>query len=100
MSRVVHLATLVIAGLAVLTPAALAATWHWPVRGPVVKRFHYRAAEPFARGRHRGIDIAASAGAPVVSACAGRVRFAGTVGTAGRAVSVACGRFIASYLHL
>src|SRR4051812_35826765 len=85
--------------LALLSSDALAARWMWPVHGPVIARFHY-GSNPFARGQRRGIDIAAPRGTPVRSACAGRVRFAGAVGTSGRTVSVVCGRFVASYLHL
>jgi Peptidase family M23 len=85
--------------LLLVPPDALAARWLWPVSGPVIARFHY-GPDPFARGQRRGIDIAAPAGTPIRSACSGRVRFAGAIGTSGRTVSVACGPFVASYLHL
>jgi hypothetical protein len=81
-------------------PAAAAPRWTWPVRGPLLARFDFRPDQPFARGHRRGVDIAASAGAPVVAACAGTVRFAGAVGTSGRTVSMACGPYVVSYLHL
>ena len=56
--------------------------------------------DPFAKGQHRGIEIEAPQGARVRSACAGRVHFAGTVPRHGRTVSVTCGPFVATYLHL
>ena len=90
-------------GVALLLAAPAAArggTWVWPVHGPVLARFAYDARTPFARGQRRGVDLGAPAGAPVVAACPGRVRFAGSVGTAGRAVSTACGAYVVSYLHL
>src|SRR3712207_5149965 len=66
-----------------------AGTWTWPVRGVVITPF---ALSPnrFAPGQHRGIDIAARAGAPVVAACRGQVTFAGRVPGRGRAVTVRC----------
>jgi murein DD-endopeptidase MepM/ murein hydrolase activator NlpD len=81
------------------TDPALAASWRWPVRGPVVAAFR-TGPDPFAAGQHRGIDIAAPIGAQVGSACSGRVTFAGFAATAGRTVSVACGPLTATYLHL
>jgi hypothetical protein len=87
-----------VAGLAI--PAGAGASLHWPVHGPLLGRFNYRAQTPFARGQRRGIDIAAPRGSPVLAACPGRVRFAGSVGTSGRTVSIACGPFVVSYLHL
>jgi hypothetical protein len=84
----------------VALPPAAAEGWIWPVHGPVIARFAYARANPFVRGQRRGVDIAAPRGTPVVAACAGRVRFAGTIGTSGRTVSVACGRYVVSYLHL
>jgi murein DD-endopeptidase MepM/ murein hydrolase activator NlpD len=92
-----------LAGVAVLLAAPAAArgaTWVWPVHGRVLARFAYHARIPFARGQRRGVDLGAPAGTPVVAACPGRVRFAGSVGTAGRAVSTTCGAYVVSYLHL
>jgi murein DD-endopeptidase MepM/ murein hydrolase activator NlpD len=60
------------------------------------------AADPYAAGQHRGIDVAAPVAAPVVAAAPGTVRFAGRVGSSGLTVSVrtADGRYETSYLHL
>jgi len=65
----------------------------------VLERFRY-GPDPFIRGQHRGIDIAAPRGTAVRAACAGTVRFAGTAGTSGGTVSVACGKLTATYLHM
>ena len=59
-------------------PAHAAGTWTWPVAGPVVRGFD-PPDDPYGSG-HRGIDIAAPAGSPVVAADAGTVTFAGRVG--------------------
>jgi hypothetical protein len=92
---------LLAAAAAHATPAGAAAvSLRWPVHGPLLARFAYRVQTPFARGQRRGIDIAAPRGSPVLAACAGRVRFAGPVGTSGRTVSIECGPFVVSYLHL
>lgn len=99
-ARVRHagIVTLICLSLCPTAPAR-ADGWRWPVRGPLLERFHY-GADPFAAGHHRGIDIGAAAGAPVRSACAGRVTFTGDLPRAGRTVSVACGGFAVTYLHL
>ena len=84
-----------------LAPAGAIAAWTWPVQGEVST--HYRNGEdPYAAGQHRGIDIAAPAGHPVVAATGGTVTFAGTVGLSGLTVAVRTGdgRFDTSYLHL
>jgi murein DD-endopeptidase MepM/ murein hydrolase activator NlpD len=80
--------------------AGPAAAWTWPVGGEVV--VHYANAGPYAAGQHRGIDVAAAIGTPVVAAAGGTVRFVGQVGSSGLTVSVrsADRRFDTSYLHL
>ena len=85
--------------LALAAPAHADPRWRWPVRGEVVTPFHV-TPHPFAPGQHRGIDIAARAGARVRSACEGRVRFAGSVPGRGRVVTVRCGDLVATYLEL
>lgn len=90
---------LVVAAALWLVPAARAAPWQRPVRGPVVRAFAL-SPDRFARGQHRGVDLAAPLGSPVRAACGGRVRFAGRVPGGGRTVSVACGRLRATYQHL
>lgn len=64
--------------LVVPTAAATGADWGWPVVGPVIRGFD-PPQTPFGAG-HRGIDIAAGAGTPVVAPEAGSVSFAGRVG--------------------
>jgi murein DD-endopeptidase MepM/ murein hydrolase activator NlpD len=90
---------LLIAAVLALPSTAHARAWHWPVRGPVVQRFELKR-DRFAQGQHRGIDIQTRQGTRVRAACAGQVRFAGTVPRHGRTVSVTCGPFVATYLDL
>ena len=55
------------------------AGWAWPVSGPrVVVRGYEAPASRYSAG-HRGIDIAAAPGLPVVAPESGTVRFAGVV---------------------
>jgi peptidase M23-like protein len=81
--------------------AGAAGDWTWPVRGRVITPYR-NGDDPYAAGQHRGIDIAAPVGRPVVAATAGVVTFAGTAGSSGRSVTVrtADGRFDTTYLHL
>jgi murein DD-endopeptidase MepM/ murein hydrolase activator NlpD len=95
---VIAAVTLVAASLCA-APAARAAPWERPVRGPVVRPF-VLSADRFARGQHRGIDVAAQVGSAVRAACGGRVRFAGRVPAGGLTVSVGCGPLVATYQHL
>lgn len=62
-------------------PAARA--WSWPVDGPVLQGFSFDRAHPYAAGQRRGVDIGATAGAPVLAPAAGTVTFAGPVPEAG-----------------
>jgi murein DD-endopeptidase MepM/ murein hydrolase activator NlpD len=65
-------------------PPPLAALWVLPLAGqPTVTRGFEAPTHPYAAG-HRGVDLAASAGAPVVAAGDGTVAFAGMI--AGRPV--------------
>jgi len=75
--------------------------WIWPVRGDVLTGYR-NGEDPYASGQHRGVDIAAPIGTPVVAATAGTVRHAGTAGLSGVTVSIrtAQGSLDTSYLHL
>ncbi|MEA2420616.1 MAG: hypothetical protein QOE60_2822 [Thermoleophilaceae bacterium] len=91
-----------IALVAVLLAAAPArADWLWPVQGEVITPYR-NGDDPYAAGQHRGIDIAAETGTPVIAAAGGEVRFAGTAGSSGLTVSIRTGdgRYDTSYLHL
>ncbi len=83
------------------SPAGAAPGWIWPVEGDVLTGYR-NGVDPYAGGQHRGIDIAADAGTPVVAAAAGTVRFAGVAGSSGLTVSVRTsdGVLDTSYLHL
>ena len=77
-----------------------ALAWTWPVDGPVLKEFSL-GDDPYAAGHHRGIDIAAPAGAPVRAPAAGTVSFAGTVPGGGRAVTIrTADGYAVTLLHL
>src|SRR3954454_24229992 len=89
---------------ALLLPTALARAsggWTWPVRGQVLTQFH-NGADPYAAGQHRGVDIAAPVGTPVLAATAGTIQYAGVVGSSGVTMSQRNddGRYVLSYLHL
>src|SRR5215212_2311087 len=76
------------------------AAWVWPVDGHVITPYR-NGADPYATGQHRGIDIAAPVGAPVVAAAGGDVRFAGTAGSSGVTVGIrTADGYDTSYLHL
>jgi murein DD-endopeptidase MepM/ murein hydrolase activator NlpD len=75
-----------------------ASRWIRPVRGPATRLFDL-GPDRFARGQHRGVDLDATPGESVRSACGGRVAFAGRVAGSGT-VSVRCGPWRVSYAPL
>ena len=84
--------------LALVLAVEARAAWMAPVPGPPSHPFEL-GPDPFARGQHRGVDLAAPPGERVRSACAGRVVFAGRVAGEGT-VSVRCGAWRVSYAPL
>jgi hypothetical protein len=99
MRRLLPLTTALLTAL--LAPASpAAAAWIWPLQGEVITGYR-NGDDPYAAGQHRGIDITAAVGTPVVAAAAGEVRFAGVAGSSGVTVSVRTDDgFDTSYLHL
>jgi Peptidase family M23 len=73
---------------ALALPAASARAWTWPVDGQVVRGYSFDHDHPYAGAQHRGIDIGAAAGAPVLAPADGVVAFAGTVPGGGKTVSI------------
>ncbi len=80
-------ALIVVVAAAALVIAPAAGAWTWPVKGPVLETF-VLGDDPYAAGQHRGIDIGAPAGAPVLAPASGTVSFAGTVPVSGRTVTI------------
>jgi hypothetical protein len=80
-----------------LALALAALTLAPPVPGVIERPFAYEG-DPFARGHHRGVDLAAPPGTPVRAACSGRVTFAGRAGAG--AVAIRCGRFSVTHLPM
>src|SRR3954451_23311102 len=82
----------------IATPAH--ASWVWPVSGEIITPYR-NGTDPYATGQHRGIDIAAPVGRPVVAAARGGGRFAGTAGSSGLTIAIRTGDgYDTSYLHL
>lgn len=69
---------LALTGAATPVRAAVEPVWGWPVVGPIIRGFD-PPSDPYGAG-HRGIDIAAAVGTPVLAPAAGTVTFAGKVG--------------------
>src|SRR2546423_4055263 len=79
---------LALAAVAALIVPASAFGWPWPVTGPVLVGFSFDPVHPYAAGQHRGIDIGAAAGTPVVAPASGLVSFAGSVPGGGKIVTI------------
>ena len=79
-TTVVLTALLLLVGAAspAIPVGASTAAYQWPVKGSVIRGFEAPASQ-FSSG-HRGIDIAAPFGSPMVAAQEGTVAFAGWVG--------------------
>lgn len=73
--------------LAALAAAPAARAWIWPAAGPVIRPFSL-GPNAYAGGQHRGVDIAAEPGSPVLAPVAGTVSFVGSVPGGGRAITI------------
>jgi hypothetical protein len=91
-----------VAALALLAhpSSAGAERWQRPVPGGGARSFDYSSTAPFARGAHRGADLAAAPGDPVRAACDGLVAHAGPVPGGARAVTLVCGTRRVTHLPL
>jgi hypothetical protein len=96
--RTTALLALIVALLAFAAPAR-GAPWRRPVDGPVARAFAY-GLDPFRRGWHRGVDLAAAPGTTVRAACAGTVVTSRAVAVAGGVVTLRCGRWRVTHLPL
>jgi murein DD-endopeptidase MepM/ murein hydrolase activator NlpD len=82
-------ALVVLFALALLA-APTAQAWSWPAGGPrsLLREFSFNPADPHEPGQHRGIDVGARLGAPVLAPASGAVVFAGTVARGGKTVTI------------
>jgi hypothetical protein len=85
MKRVLALLPVLLALQVGVSPAL---AWTWPVDGPVLRPFAFDPDSPYAGGQHRGIDVGAPAGTPVLAPVAGTVSFAGGVPGGGLTLAV------------
>jgi len=82
-------------------PVSVARAWTWPVDGPVLRPFAFDYSSPYAGGQHRGVDLGAPAGTPVLAPAEGVVSFAGTVPSGGKTISIQTPfGYTATLLHL
>ena len=94
-----RLAVLIVCACAL--PVSAAQAWTWPVDGPVLRPFRFDHSHPYAGGQHRGVDLGAPSGSPVLAPVGGVVSFAGTVPTGGKTVSIQTSfGYTATLVHL
>ena len=77
---------LAVSFLLLAVPGARA--WTWPAGGDVLGAFVFDSAHPYAAGQHRGIDIGAAPGEPILAPAAGSISFAGTVPGGGPTLTI------------
>jgi hypothetical protein len=85
MKRVLALLPVLLALQVGVSPAL---AWTWPVDGPVLQPFAFDPDSPYAGGQHRGIDVGAPTGTPVLAPAAGTVSFAGAVPGGGLTLAI------------
>ena len=85
MKRVLALLPVLLALQVGVSPAL---AWTWPVDGPVLQQFAFDPDSPYAGGQHRGIDVGAPTGTPVLAPAAGTVSFAGAVPGGGLTLAI------------
>ena len=86
-----------------LMNAAVARAERWlpPLRDAgVAREFDFDPGAPFARGTLRGVRLQTEPGALVRAPCSGRVTFAGRHPRLGNAITLRCGRLVATTLGL
>src|SRR5947199_2630423 len=87
--------------LCALALPASARAWTWPVDGPVLRRFVFDRAHPYAGGQHRGVDVGGPEGAGVHAPADGTVTFAGSVPGGGKTIAIETpSGYSATLLHL
>jgi hypothetical protein len=73
--------------LALQVGVSPALAWTWPVDGPALQRFEFNGS-PYEGGQHRGIDVAAASGTPIIAPAPGVISFAGSVPGGGRTLTI------------
>ena len=83
-------------------PSAAGAAWRWPLNrdARVVAHFKFSRSDPYRAGALRGVVISRRASSVVRAVCSGVVSYSGPVPQRRRAVTINCGRFVATELGL
>ncbi|MFT4050149.1 MAG: M23 family metallopeptidase [Solirubrobacterales bacterium] len=83
------------------TAEAGTGAWPWPLLGEVITPYR-NGSDPYAAGQHRGLDIAAPDGSPVLAIVDGRVSYSGRLPDGGQTITLRSvdGEWLISNLHL